>query len=140
MAPIVHQDVLTPHPIRERGVSAVLAELITYWPTVGVAARQLPAKLIESIDGARPWKRDRRSDAGSADQAGVRTSSQLTFHPDNSMKVDQEKSMGKERKRRSYREIFIDALTKLSNGEQKLVDNIALRQELGWDEDRYNEI
>jgi hypothetical protein len=48
--------------------------------------------------------------------------------------------MGKERKRRTYREIFIDALTKLSNGEQKLVGNIALRQELGWDEDGYNQI
>jgi len=48
--------------------------------------------------------------------------------------------MGKERKRRTYREIFIDALTKLSNGEQKLVGNIALRQELDWDEDGYNQI
>jgi hypothetical protein len=48
--------------------------------------------------------------------------------------------MPKERKRRTYREIFIDTLTELSNGEQKLIGNIALRQELGWDEDGYNQI
>jgi hypothetical protein len=44
------------------------------------------------------------------------------------------------RKRRSYREIFVDALTKLSNGEQKLISNTALRGELEWDEELYDRI
>ena len=48
--------------------------------------------------------------------------------------------MARERKRRTYREIFMDALAKLSNGEPKLISNTALRQELGWDEDEYNQI
>ena len=48
--------------------------------------------------------------------------------------------MGRERKRRTYREIFMDALAKLSNGEQKLISNITLRQELNWDEDKYGQI
>jgi hypothetical protein len=45
-----------------------------------------------------------------------------------------------ERTKRSYAQIFIDHLTKLSNGEQKLVSNKALREDLKWDEDRYNRI
>jgi hypothetical protein len=48
--------------------------------------------------------------------------------------------MAKERKRRTYREIFIDTLTRLSNGEQKLIGNKALREELGWDEEGYNQL
>jgi hypothetical protein len=48
--------------------------------------------------------------------------------------------MAGERKRRTYREIFLDALTKLSHGEQKLISNIALRQELDWGEEDYNQI
>jgi hypothetical protein len=52
----------------------------------------------------------------------------------------EEKRMAGERKRRTYREIFLDALTRLSNGEQKLISNIALRQELDWDEEGYNQI
>ena len=34
----------------------------------------------------------------------------------------------------------MDRLTSLSNGEQQLIGNKALRDELGWDEDRYNRI
>jgi hypothetical protein len=48
--------------------------------------------------------------------------------------------MAGERKRRTYREIFLDALTRLSSGEQKLISNIALKQELDWDEEGYNQI
>ena len=47
--------------------------------------------------------------------------------------------MARGRKRRTYSEIFMDALAKLSNGEPKLISNTALRQELGWDEDGYNQ-
>jgi hypothetical protein len=48
--------------------------------------------------------------------------------------------MVKERKRRTYREIFLDKLTELSNGEQKLISNSVLREELGWDEEGYNQL
>jgi TIR domain len=48
--------------------------------------------------------------------------------------------MAGERKRRTYREIFLDALTKLSNGEQKLISNTALKQELDWGEEGYDQI
>ena len=44
------------------------------------------------------------------------------------------------KKKRSYREIFMDELTKVSAGEQKLVGNISFREALGWDEDRYNQV
>lgn len=44
------------------------------------------------------------------------------------------------RKRRSYRELFLDKLRALSNDEQKLIGNIKLRSELGWEEDKYNRI
>jgi hypothetical protein len=44
------------------------------------------------------------------------------------------------RKRRSYRELFIDELKKLSKGEQKLVANEALRDALGWQYERYKRI
>ena len=46
--------------------------------------------------------------------------------------------MAKPRKRRTYKEIFMDELEKLSNGEQKFIGNKTLRDELGWDEDGYN--
>jgi hypothetical protein len=42
--------------------------------------------------------------------------------------------------RRSYRELFIDKLKELSEGEQKLVANSAVRDALDWDEDRYTRI
>ena len=44
------------------------------------------------------------------------------------------------RKRRSQRELFLDKLRELSNGEQTLIGNIKLRESLGWDEARYNRI
>jgi hypothetical protein len=46
----------------------------------------------------------------------------------------------KRRRRRSYRELFIDSLKKLSQGEQKLFSNEALRNELGWQNERYKQI
>lgn len=42
--------------------------------------------------------------------------------------------------RRSYWEIFIDELTKLSEGGQNLVGNGRLRDCLGWDQDRYSRV
>ena len=42
--------------------------------------------------------------------------------------------------RRSYRECFLDALGKLSGEEQKLMSNYAVRESLGWDEDRYRRV
>ena len=44
------------------------------------------------------------------------------------------------RKSRSQRELFLDKLRELSNGEQTLIGNIRLRDALGWDEARYNRI
>ncbi len=44
------------------------------------------------------------------------------------------------RKRRNPRELFVDKLKKLSNGEQKLIGNLSLREALGWDEDKYHRI
>jgi TIR domain len=49
--------------------------------------------------------------------------------------------MAKEnRQRRTYREIFIDKLEELSGDEQKLIGNITLQKNLGWDEERYDRI
>ena len=42
--------------------------------------------------------------------------------------------------KRTYADIFLDTLSDISKGEQKLVGNIALRTKLGWDEDRYNRV
>ena len=42
--------------------------------------------------------------------------------------------------RRSYAEIFIDAITELSDGGQNLVGNGRLREHLKWDPDRYDRI
>ncbi len=44
------------------------------------------------------------------------------------------------KKRRTHRELFLAKLKALSNGEQKLIGNITLRDSLKWDEDRYNRI
>jgi hypothetical protein len=48
--------------------------------------------------------------------------------------------MPSQRRRRSYREIFLDKLTELSDGEQKLIGNNYLRTELDWDKDWYDEM
>ncbi len=42
--------------------------------------------------------------------------------------------------KKSYRDSFIDALKKQTNGEQKLISNTTLRGTLGWNEDRYDRI
>jgi len=44
------------------------------------------------------------------------------------------------RVRRTYRDIFIDKLTEMSNKGKTLVGNRALREALGWDEERYQRI
>jgi hypothetical protein len=44
------------------------------------------------------------------------------------------------RARRSYRQIFLDELTRLSQGEQRLIGNQHLRECLGWDESFYGSI
>lgn len=44
------------------------------------------------------------------------------------------------RKRRTNSELFLDTLSELSGGEQQLVSNKALREALGWDEDRYDRV
>src|ERR1700730_4812980 len=50
-------------------------------------------------------------------------------------------NMAKSRRvRRTYAQIFMDRLTTISNGDQRLIGNRALRDDLGWDEDRYNRI
>lgn len=50
------------------------------------------------------------------------------------------KKVARRRTRRTHRELFIDELKRLSGGEQKLVSNSALREQLDWDEERYNRI
>src|SRR5438309_1332709 len=42
--------------------------------------------------------------------------------------------------RRTYAELFLDKLSELSDGEQQLIGNMALRNQLGWDEDRYERV
>jgi len=44
------------------------------------------------------------------------------------------------RVRRTYREIFLDKLKDLSEGPGALVPNLALRGELNWDEERYQQV
>jgi hypothetical protein len=44
------------------------------------------------------------------------------------------------RARRSYRQVFLDALKKLSAGEQRLIANQAMRDALGWDDALYGRI
>jgi hypothetical protein len=46
----------------------------------------------------------------------------------------------KRRSRRSYAQLFLDKLLKLSDGEQKLIGNKTVREALGWDEERYGRI
>lgn len=43
----------------------------------------------------------------------------------------------KGRVRRTYAQLFLHKLSELSGGQQTLVGNMALRQALGWDEERY---
>lgn len=43
----------------------------------------------------------------------------------------------KKQGRRSYRDSFLDKLKELTGDEQKLISNNAVREALGWDEDRY---
>lgn len=50
------------------------------------------------------------------------------------------KAVKKARVRRSYRQLFLDALKKLSAGEQRLIANQALRDALGWDDALYGRI
>jgi hypothetical protein len=50
------------------------------------------------------------------------------------------KKSSRPRLRRSYRELFIDKLKEQSGGEQKLVSNIAVKEALDWDEERYTRI
>jgi hypothetical protein len=42
--------------------------------------------------------------------------------------------------RRTYSEIFLNKLSELASGTEKLISNKALREFLGWDEDRYKRI
>ncbi len=42
--------------------------------------------------------------------------------------------------KRSDREIFLDKLSEISNGEPTLIGNITIRNELGWDDGRYNRV
>lgn len=46
----------------------------------------------------------------------------------------------KPRVRRSYKQLFLDALTKLSEGEQRLIANQVLRDALEWDDAFYSRI
>jgi len=46
----------------------------------------------------------------------------------------------KQRVRRSYKQLFLDALKKLSEGEQRLIANQALREALEWDDAFYRRI
>ena len=43
-------------------------------------------------------------------------------------------------RRRSYRELFVDKLRELSDGELGLIPNATLREALDWNEDRYKRI
>lgn len=46
----------------------------------------------------------------------------------------------KTRSRRTYKQLFIDALNKLSDGEQRLISNQVIREKLDWDESFYQRI
>lgn len=46
----------------------------------------------------------------------------------------------KPRVRRSYKQLFLDSLTKFSEGEQRMIANQVLRDSLGWDEGFYRRI
>ncbi len=44
------------------------------------------------------------------------------------------------KKKRTFRQMFMDKLKELSRDEQKLVGNTTLREKLGWDNERYTRI
>jgi hypothetical protein len=44
------------------------------------------------------------------------------------------------KRRRSYKELFLDKLKMLSGNERKLINNGTLQKELDWDQDRYGRI
>jgi hypothetical protein len=44
------------------------------------------------------------------------------------------------RRKRTFKELFLDELKRLSGAEQKLINNGKLRSSLGWKEERYNRI
>lgn len=44
------------------------------------------------------------------------------------------------KKRRTAEEIFIETLSKITNGQQTLVTNAVLRDHLNWDDEKYNDI
>jgi len=44
------------------------------------------------------------------------------------------------RARRTYAQLFLDKLTELAEGNQQLIGNKTLREELEWDEDRYKRV
>ena len=48
--------------------------------------------------------------------------------------------MRKPRARRTYKQLFLDALKKQSAGEQRLIANQVLREQLGWDDPLYGRI
>ncbi len=50
------------------------------------------------------------------------------------------KANGKRRVRRTYRDIFLSALTELSDRGKQLVANRILRENLDWDNDRYRRV
>jgi TIR domain-containing protein len=51
-----------------------------------------------------------------------------------------EKANAKPRVRRTYKQLFLDELKKLSGGEQKIINNNTLRDALNWKEGRYKRI
>jgi len=44
------------------------------------------------------------------------------------------------RRKRTYKELFLDKLKRLSGAEQKLINNGTLQKSLGWNEERYKRI
>jgi hypothetical protein len=46
----------------------------------------------------------------------------------------------KKQRRRSFRDLFLDKLRKLVGNEQKLISNNTVKDELGWDDERYRRI
>jgi len=43
-------------------------------------------------------------------------------------------------KKRSYRDIFLDKLSEMSQGEQRLIGNRSLKDALAWDDERYDRV
>jgi hypothetical protein len=44
------------------------------------------------------------------------------------------------RTRRTAEQVFLDKLSKLTHGEQTLILNATLREELGWRDEKYNAV